>query len=306
MKFSVFQLSRQGGRPKNEDRMGYSYKRDTGLFVLADGMGGHPQGEVAAQTTLQTFSALFQRDANPLIRDPATFLSAAVMASHHQIISYASKRGMMETPRTTVVACLIQDERLHWVHCGDSRLYVIRGRHLLMRTRDHSYIEAQNGIGLTLPNITNRNVLFTCLGSTVRPMFDTAGPLPLVPGDKILLCSDGLWSNVNDDDIVRVLSNAPVEDAAPELVAMALDHAGEAADNVTVLALDWENPAEAASRPAALNSSFTETHAMADNVFASTIQPDPDDLPSDEFDEDAIERSIAEINQAIARTAKRS
>jgi serine/threonine protein phosphatase PrpC len=304
MKFSVFQLSRQGGREKNEDRMGYCYTREAGLFVLADGMGGHPQGEVAAQTALQTLSALFQRDAKPLVPDPAAFLSAAVMTAHHQIIRYASKRGMMETPRTTVVAGLIQNQYLHWVHCGDSRLYVVRGGRLLMRTRDHSYSEARSSAGLISPHIINRNVLFTCLGSTVRPMFDTAGPLQLAPCDKILLCSDGLWSCVSDDDIVRVLSDTPVEDAAPELVARALERGGQASDNVTALALDWENTAASRTRDAS-GSSLTETHSMADNVFASTIQPESDELPSDEFDEDAIERSIAEINQAIARTAKR-
>ena len=63
MKFSVFQISRRGGREKNEDRMGYCYTRESGLFVLADGMGGHPEGEVAAQIALQTISALFQRQA---------------------------------------------------------------------------------------------------------------------------------------------------------------------------------------------------------------------------------------------------
>ena len=65
MKFSVFQLSRLGGREKNEDRMGYCYTRDAGLFVLADGMGGHPEGEVAAQIALQSMSATFQREAKP-------------------------------------------------------------------------------------------------------------------------------------------------------------------------------------------------------------------------------------------------
>jgi serine/threonine protein phosphatase PrpC len=69
MKFSVFQISRRGGREKNEDRMGYCYTRESGLFVLADGMGGHPEGEVAAQIALQTISALFQRQAKPQIKD---------------------------------------------------------------------------------------------------------------------------------------------------------------------------------------------------------------------------------------------
>ena len=70
MKFSVFQLSRLGGREKNEDRMGYCYTRDAGLFVLADGMGGHPEGEVAAQIALQSMSATFQREAKPKLPTP--------------------------------------------------------------------------------------------------------------------------------------------------------------------------------------------------------------------------------------------
>ena len=74
MKFSVFQISRRGGREKNEDRMGYCYTRESGLFVLADGMGGHPEGEVAAQIALQTISALFQR--RPPSVDTSTFLMA--------------------------------------------------------------------------------------------------------------------------------------------------------------------------------------------------------------------------------------
>ena len=68
MKFSVYQISRQGGRERNEDRMGYAYTRESGLFVLADGMGGHPEGAMAAQLALQTFSAYFQKAANPTVQ----------------------------------------------------------------------------------------------------------------------------------------------------------------------------------------------------------------------------------------------
>jgi serine/threonine protein phosphatase PrpC len=300
MKFQVFQSSRQGGRPKNEDRMGYCYTREAALFVLADGMGGHPQGEVAAQTALETFSALFRRDAKPEVKNPADFLGAAVMTAHHQIIRYASARAMLESPRTTVVACLIQSGRLHWVHCGDSRLYIVRGGQLMTRTRDHSYLEAQHAMGVAPSADFNRHVLFTCLGSTVRPMFDLGGPQTLMRGDKVLLCSDGLWNSVSDADITRVLSGLSADEAAPELVAMALDQGGPDSDNVTVLAIDWDNPVQTAAP-----SGFTETHAMAENVFASTIQSEPTDPRTDELDEDAIERSIAEINEAIARTGRR-
>ena len=301
MKFSVFQLSRRGGREKNEDRMGYSYTRDAVLFLLADGMGGHPQGEMAAQIALQTLSTLFQRDAKPSLPSVQGFLATGVMAAHHQIIRYASEQALMDTPRTTLVAGLIQDGELHWAHCGDSRLYVVRDGALLSRTRDHSYIEAQASAGASTEGV-NRNVLFTCLGSTVRPMFDVAGPLKLREGDKLLLCSDGLWGSVDDDDIVSMLASVPVADAVPALVERALLTAGERSDNVTVIALEWETPSESAFQP----SGFTETQMMSDEVFASTIQSGGLDPALDDLDDDAIERSIAEINEAIQRTASRN
>lgn len=301
MKFSVFQLSRRGGREKNEDRMGYSYTRDAVLFLLADGMGGHPEGEMAAQIALQTLSTLFQRDAKPSLPSVQGFLATGVMAAHHQIIRYASEQALMDTPRTTLVAGLIQDGELHWAHCGDSRLYVVRDGALLSRTRDHSYIEAQASAGASTEGV-NRNVLFTCLGSTVRPMFDVAGPLKLREGDKLLLCSDGLWGSVEDDDIVSMLADVPVADAVPALVERALAIAGERSDNVTVIALEWETPSESAFQP----SGFTETQMMSDEVFASTIQSGGLDPALDDLDDDAIERSIAEINEAIQRTASRN
>ena len=191
MKFSVFQISRKGGREKNEDRMGYCYTRESGLFVLADGMGGHPEGEVAAQLALQTVSALYQKEARPIVKDVAEFLSTSLMAAHHQIIRYASEKGMLDTPRTTLVAAIVQGTSATWVHCGDSRLYVVRGGELLTRTRDHSYLEQQNA-GVIRMDRVNRNILFTCLGSPTKPVFDVTGPVTLQQGNKILLCSDGL------------------------------------------------------------------------------------------------------------------
>ena len=135
MKFSVFQVSRKGGREKNEDRMGYCYARGSGLFLLADGMGGHPQGEVAAQMALQTMSALYQKEARPEVEDVSAFLSNAVMAAHRQILTYTIEKGMFDSPRTTIVAALVQHGCITWVHCGDSRLYLVRDGELLARTR---------------------------------------------------------------------------------------------------------------------------------------------------------------------------
>ena len=296
MKFSVFQVSRKGGREKNEDRMGYCYTRESGLFVLADGMGGHPEGEVAAQLALQTISALYQKEARPKVQDVSGFLSSSLMAAHHQIIRYASGKGMLDTPRTTLVAAILQGDGATWVHCGDSRLYVIRDGELLTRTRDHSYLEQQNAGVIKLERL-NRNILFTCLGSPSKPVFDITGPVVLQQGDKLLLCSDGLWGTLTDNEIVRHLAGNHVSDAVPDMVEHALRNGGVHSDNVTVLAMEWETP------DAFESTRDVSTESIMDGVFASTIQAGGIGLAVDDLDDAAIERSIAEINEAIRRSA---
>ena len=299
MKFSVFQISRKGGREKNEDRMGYCYTRDSGLLVLADGMGGHPEGEVAAQLALQTVSALYQKQAKPIVGDVSEFLATALMAAHHQIIRYASEKGMLDTPRTTIVAAVLQGSYATWVHCGDSRLYLVRHGELLTRTRDHSYLEQQTNAGVVRLDRINRNILFTCLGSPSKPVFDVTGPVVLQQGDKIMLCSDGLWGSVPDGEIVRILATKSVSEAVPDLVETALRNAGEHSDNVTTVALEWETPDSFES------TRGVSTDSIMDGVFASTIQAGVLDTMVDDLDDATIERSIAEINEAIRRSSGR-
>ena len=168
MRFNVYQVSRKGGRQKNEDRIGYCYTRDSGLFALADGMGGHPEGEVASQLALQTIAALFQRDSKPTLSDPLKFLQEAIVAGHHQLLRYSTQKALIDTPRTTIVACLLQGNLAYWAHCGDSRLYLVRGDKMVARTRDHSYSELHQTLNHVVPlnGKFNRNVLFTCLSLT--------------------------------------------------------------------------------------------------------------------------------------------
>jgi len=297
MRFAVYQISRKGGRDKNEDRMGYCYTRDSGLFALADGMGGHPEGEVASQLALQTLAALFQRDAKPVLKDPLRFLHDSIIAGHHQLLRYATEKALIDTPRTTVVACVLQGSAAYWAHCGDSRLYLIRGDKLIARTRDHSYSELQDTLAQVVPigERFNRNVLFTCLGSPGKPVVDTVGPLLMHGGDRILLCSDGLWGSVSDTIITEQLASKAVADAVPELVELALRNGGPKGDNVTVLAIEWES---------AEDSEGVSTQSLGEEVFASTIQASVlGKDPPDELDEAEIDRSIREINEAIRRSS---
>ncbi len=299
MKFSVFQVSRKGGRQKNEDRMGYCYTRESALFVLADGMGGHPDGEVAAQFALQTVSSYFQKLAKPKVGDVPEFLAGALLAAHHQILRYASDKGMLDSPRTTLVAAVVEAGQLQWVHSGDSRLYLVRDGALLTRTRDHSFSEQQALMG-NKSGPVNRNVLFTCLGSPQRPVFDMSAPVSLQQGDKVLLCSDGLWSTLSDDDIVDHMVRLPVSESVPELAEKALRKAGSGSDNVTLLALEWETP------DALESSRGISTDSIGLGAFQTTIQGGLNELGmEDDLDDAAIERSIAEINEAIRRSAAR-
>jgi len=302
MKFSVFQVSRKGGRDKNEDRMGYCYTRGAAVFLLADGMGGHPEGEVAAQLALQAIAAMFQKAAQPELPDVPAFLSDALMAGHRQILRYGMDRGMLDSPRTTIVAAVVQGGRVTWTHCGDSRLYLLRRGELMTRTRDHSMVEQRLArvLGSNGPERPNRNVLFTCLGSPTKPVFSIAGPVALQQGDRIMLCSDGLWSTVAEKDIVHELGHKSVDVAVPDLVEKALRLGGDSGDNVTCIALEWETPDVLDSTRGSIS-----TDTISDGVFASTVQSGWLDAPNDELDDAAIERSIAEINEAIRRSAVR-
>ncbi len=302
MRFAVYQVSRKGGREKNEDRMGYCYTRDAGLFALADGMGGHPEGEIASLLALQTLAALFQREARPRLDEPLKFLHDAMIAGHHQLLRYGSERALMDTPRTTLVACVLQDDAAYWAHCGDSRLYLVRGDKLLARTRDHSYSELQETLAQVVPlsERFNRNVLFTCLGSPGKPVVDITGPVPIVSGDRLLLCSDGLWSTVPDHEITAELAQQPISEAVPDLVERALRRGGARSDNVTLLCVEWESAEDADSR------SGVSTQQLGDEVFASTIQAGLlGENPPDELDDAEIERSIREINDAIRRSSQK-
>jgi len=302
MKFSVFQISRKGGREKNEDRMGYCYTKSSGIFLLADGMGGHPEGETAAQMALQVIAALYQKEASPEIPDVKAFFNMAIMAAHRQILRYAAEKNLPDTPRTTLVAAIVQGGVATWVLCGDSRLYMVRHGEMLARTRDHSYIEQRQTAHPDEPVSAsfNRNVLYTCLGSPSKPVFEVTGPVPLLQGDRILLCSDGLWGSLEDSDIVYELGQKPVAVAAPDLVERALLKAGPHSDNVTLIAMEWETPDSFESTRGSIS-----TDQIEDGVFASTVQAGWLDADVDDLDDAAIERSIAEINAAIRRSAER-
>ena len=243
MRFSIYQDSHVGGRASNQDRMGYCFTRDALLLLLADGMGGHLNGEIAASLSLQTVGALFRERATPSVADPSALLDELVFAAHQSLLNYRATHRLSDTPRTTIVACLVQDGKAWWAHCGDSRLYWLRSGRILARTVDHSHLERLVAIGKVSPyeraNHPERNKLYNCVGAPTLPQVDKGKPVQLQSGDQLLLCSDGLWSSVRDHEMAYRLSAAPLEQSVPELVRQAAQAGGKNGDNVTALAMTW-------------------------------------------------------------------
>ena len=285
--------------------MGYSFTRDALLLLLADGMGGHIQGEVAATIAMQTIGALFQQNANPYVKKPERFLEDSFFAAHREIHRYRAINNLPETPRTTIVACLIQHNSAYWAHCGDSRLYWMRQGQILARTRDHSRIETLIAQGKVDPSERDthpdRNKLFNCLGAPNTPIVELSRRASLQAGDVILLCSDGLWAVLPDHVLAQHLQNNTVVRAVPELLATALGIAGKTSDNVTALAMMWES-AHNLTDP---NTTIT-THTLPLGSVTTTIQaPRHADLEQvDVFNESEIEKAIEEIRGAIDKSSR--
>ncbi|QNA90047.1 serine/threonine-protein phosphatase [Massilia sp. Dwa41.01b] len=304
MQFSVYQQSHIGGRRVNQDRMGYCFTRDSLLLVLADGMGGHQHGEIASTIAMQTLSMMFQMQARPYVRKPERFLEDALLQAHRDILDYTTRHKLPETPRTTVVACLVQHNCAIWAHCGDSRLYWVRGDKVLAQTRDHSHVEHLISRGLATPEERathpDRNKLYNCLGASKAPRIDVSSQVILSAGDILMLCSDGLWAMVPDAEMVRALAAKPVVQAIPELIALATSVGGPRADNTTALAISWQGAQDEDAGPDVIS-----TGQLPENQVSSIIgSAPPGSGDADPFDEDEIEKAIAEINEAIEKSSQ--
>ncbi len=227
-------------RSNNEDVVGWDEAR--GLWLVADGMGGHASGEVASRIVRDTLLAESQQQD----------LASRVCEAHRAILETARQDAAFDGMGSTVVAVWISGAVGHFVWVGDSRAYLLRGRDLKRLTRDHSFIELlRERDQLTeaqLRNHPNRNVVTQTLG--LGEPNPSAVEVSLKSGDRILLCSDGLNDELTDEEIAEVLgqSSSP-ELAARHLVDSALDHGGR--DNVSVIVLEYRGGGEDWWRPVA-------------------------------------------------------
>jgi len=298
MRFSIFQESRKGARKANQDRTSYAYTRDSLLMVVADGMGGHLHGEVASQIAVQLLTEAFQREAKPTLADPADFLQKSILDAHFALGDYAKARNLVESPRTTCVACVVQNAMAYWAHAGDSRLYHVREGRIYAQTRDHSRVQMLVDQGRVREEAVHahpdRNKIFNCVGASARPQVELSPPTALRSDDTLMLCSDGMWGPLTGKLIGASLMKNDIMRAIPELLELAELRAGPECDNLSVVAMTWAGThtrtaaGEVSTQTLALDSISTE--------LGDFSKADDSDLTDAE-----IERAIHEIREAIRK-----
>jgi protein phosphatase len=228
------------------------------LLIVADGMGGHSAGEVASGMTIELVPRLYYGSASPA----PDALREAVEETNRQIYAASladeSKRGM----GTTCTALAVANDEAFAAHVGDSRLYMMRGGKIYLLTEDHSAVMEMVKLGLITMDEArtheDKNVILRALGTSPEVEVSTLTPFRVRAGDKYLLCSDGLYDLVSDDEIERELSAAEDIHAAGErLIAMAKARGGH--DNITVGILELVAAADADAAPAERDDGAGET-----------------------------------------------
>jgi len=303
MQFTIFQDSRKGSRRINQDRIAFTYGRDTLLLVVADGMGGHAGGEIAAQICVRLFVERFQQEAKPILKNPLKFLQDSMTRAHQALGSYANQFSMLETPRTTCVACVVQAGYAYWAHVGDSRLYLFRRGRLIGETKDHSKVQYLVDQGIInaeeASRHPDRNRIFSCLGGLVDPVIDLSKRTFLHNGDILMLCTDGLWSVVSKEEVANWLKAAPILQAAPKLMQQAETRGGDEGDNLSAIVVRWG----AEKVIDETGTTITETMGLGEfeTQIDQTITLNDRAGMERDLSDDEIERAIAEIQATIQR-----
>ena len=242
MQLEYAKVSLTGHRAENQDRVDVVALGPTVLMIVVDGMGGHAEGAKASEAIVGFLSRSFREVGQPVL-DPQGFLITALSAAHDKVVALGSGIPVEQRPRATCAVCLIQDDNLYCAHIGDSRIYQLRGKTVLHRSRDHSHVELLLHEGLIeeteVRNHPMRNFVECCLGGDEPlPDMSIAPRRHLVSGDVVVLCSDGLWTGTSDAALAVLVD--PTADLETTLTAIARDAVEKNApnsDNTTAAAL---------------------------------------------------------------------
>ncbi len=251
MNYALVQEQRIGMRETNQDCAGHDATEKALLLTVADGMGGYHGGELAAEIAVGSLLHSFSRAAQPRIAEPGAFLELAFARAHDAIHAYARERQLPEVPRTVIVACVLQQDRVWWNHVGDARLYLVRRGHVEAQTRDHSPVQALVDAGeisaAEAYHHPESNRVLQSLGAPDAPQPGPGAQARLQPDDILLLCSDGFWGPLRRGQLLKGLEGPSLRRCILELSDSAERRAGAHADNLTVLALRWRGETAAAT-----------------------------------------------------------
>jgi len=241
-------------RKLNEDSL--FVDEGLGLFVVADGLGGHAAGEVASQIVVETVARFvgetLEKDRTwPVEYDPALSydgnrLKVALLLSDQAIAEDIRRNPERETMGSTVVAGLFHGSKVTLAHVGDSRAYILGPEGIRQVTRDHSWVAEQVANGILTPSEARihpfRNVITQALGNG-GDLDVEVQDLDLSKSERLLLCSDGLSGMIGDKQIWDIVEQSDnLQHAVESLISIARDHGGE--DNITAILVSWE-PEEA-------------------------------------------------------------
>ena len=200
------------------------------LSIVADGMGGHAAGEVASQLAVETISSFYYED------DSASTIERLVTGfqkANHAIWQKAQRDSRMAGMGTTCSALVLGAGRASFVHIGDSRIYLLRDQKLDQLTRDDTLLNALIDQQQNTDNIP-RNILSKALGISFTQKFQkSASPITIRSNDRFLLCSDGLYDKVTDEEIRELMQIPSIGLAAESMLSLAKERGGE--DNISII-----------------------------------------------------------------------
>ncbi len=248
MQVEYAKVSALGDRQDNQDRGAIVVADAAAMLLVFDGMGGHSDGARAAETALKVVQDMFTSAPLPIL-DPQGFLYGVLARAHDAVVALGRELAVDFRPRATCAICLVQESGSFWAHIGDSRIYLVRNNKVLKRSRDHSHVEVLIQEGAISEEEAQdhpmRNFVECCLGGDAPvPDMTITSKLRLEPGDVLLVCSDGLWSGLGDDDMATIglPGENKLADNLKSLSLKALNANSPYSDNTTGAALRWLGP----------------------------------------------------------------
>ena len=245
MEIEYAKVSALGNRQDNQDRAEVVVAEDAALMLVFDGMGGHSDGALAAEVGLKVVQEEFMAISMPIF-DPKGFLYMAMAKAHDEVVGLGADVAVEYRPRATCAICLIQESGSFWGHIGDSRIYHMRDGKVISRSRDHSHVEVLIHEGaITEEEALShpmRNFVECCIGGDAPvPDMSITQMKPLIEGDVLLACSDGLWTGISDSEMSRMATRPEnsIGDNLKELTTVALTTNAPYSDNTTGTALRW-------------------------------------------------------------------